>query len=81
MNILPRDVIVEANVIIADRSISPSNKIVQLLEAEPPGEQPYKNNAKASNGSKWRNWVNEKVIFLIKKHDKFSYKKKFKKKI
>jgi hypothetical protein len=31
---------VETKVMMAERSMSPSNMIVQLLEAEPPGEQP-----------------------------------------
>jgi hypothetical protein len=31
---------VETKVMIADKSMSPSNIMVQLLDADPPGEQP-----------------------------------------
>jgi hypothetical protein len=36
---------VETNVIIALKSISPFNNIVQLFDALPPGQQPYMNRA------------------------------------
>ena len=55
---LHNDARVETNVIIALRSISPSNMMVQLLDPEPPGEQPYKNKANASTGGKLKSLMN-----------------------
>ena len=41
MIVLPNDVRVDANVMVMLRLISPPSITVQMLEAPPPGEQPY----------------------------------------
>ena len=58
---LHKEDMVETKVIIADRSISPLNMTVQLLEADPPGEQPYINKANDSIGGR--------LNILIKAYD------------